>query len=347
VNTTIDKLSRRPTAASGVSMFIASLDSASLPDMGDRSLDQETHTFIRPRRRKIAAAQVVMRRSGLPFPEPRLPDLGGFGAATNLGTVENSSEVQFRQVEENAGLRFIRGPQSSNRVETEAVSGNRSRLDAKHSQGMISAGLPPISATSVRNAYSGPIIVAPPLATQSALVSQPMFDMERQIARVQRTPSASNANHLSTASTSEKSFSGKAAEKAAPFASLEENIARISQHSAARIAVLAIGVSEGAISRVGKLSDNLRERFGRSVEILAAEQLGGLRLASSISARRAGEVSLVVCEAQSPRKTLPFLSQFDGVILMVEIGQTQVADAAAWADALRGNETSIVGVWAA
>jgi hypothetical protein len=328
VNTIYRKSSEPSEAhgALGAAHFVASLDSASLPDMGDRSLDQETHAYIKPRRRSGPhATMVVKRRSGLPFPEPRLPDLRDSPA----GNQDKAADIELRQVEENAGLRFIRPSENPPPL----ISLNRSEAVQSHSiQVAAGAGMPMVS----RFACSGPTMIVPPKARDSFVVAAPTFDVEGQATVVRR---GACMDTLTAARSGAKS--------SARFASLEGSIAKMSEHTSARVAVLAIGVTGGILAKVRRLADVVRESYSRKVEVLAAESSNGLLLAPKLSGGRAGEVFLVSCSAGSPHRTLPFLSSFDGVILMVEIGETPVDDAAAWADALRRSEVPLVGVWAA
>lgn len=311
--------------------FVASLDSASLPDMGDRSLDQETHAYIRPRRRNLSGIQNLVRRSKLPFPEPRLPDLGLVKVSQEPIARNSNFESELRQVEENAGLGFIAGD-SSRRVGTQPSD------VAAMVQGVETAGISAPKSAAVRRACAGQTFVFGPAARDSFIAVQPEFDPSRPTSTIRRAGLAP----LTAAKDS------VAESQAAPrFGSLEANIARMSQSKSARIAVLAIGVSEAALGKVERLAEILRERHSRKVRVFAAEQLDGLRLAPSLLGNAAGEVSLVACQAGAPKKMLPFLSQFDAVILMVEIGETPVDEASDWADTIRRFEIPIVGVWAA
>lgn len=315
----------------GASQFLASLDSASLPDMGDRSLDQETHAYIRPRRRNLSGIQNLVRRSKLPFPEPRLPDLGLVKVSPEPIARNSDFESELRQVEENAGLDFIAGS-STRRIEIRASD------MAAMAQGVATVRISAPKSDAVRRACAGQTFVFGPAARDSFVAVQPEFDPSAPVATIRR------AGQYSAAVTKE----GVAESQAAPrFGSLEANIARMSQSKSARIAVLAIGVSEAALGKVERLAEILRERHSRKVRVLAAEQMDGMRLAPSLLGNSAGEVSLVACQAGTPKKMLPFLSQFDAVILMVEIGETPVDEASDWADTIRRFEIPIVGVWAA
>lgn len=311
--------------------FVASLDSASLPDMGDRSLDQETHAYIRPRRRNLSGIQNLVRRSKLPFPEPRLPDLGLVKVILEPIARNSDFESEWRQIEENAGLGFIAGDSTRR-------AGTRPSDVAAMVQGVETAGISVPKSDAVRRACAGQTFVFGPPARDSFIAVQPEFDPSRPMSTIRRAGPAP----LSAAKDN------VAESQAAPrFGSLEANIARMSQSKSARIAVLAIGVSEAALGKVERLAEILRERHSRKVRVFAAEQLDGLRLAPSLQGNAAGEVSLVACQAGAPKKMLPFLSQFDAVILMVEIGETPVDEASDWADTIRQFEIPIVGVWAA
>ncbi len=330
MNTTAANTVRRSAKAdsAGASLFVASLDSASLPDMGDRSLDQETHAFMRPRRRAAAVVPSVVRRATFPFPEPRLPDLSVAANEPSPVMAPKTAERELRQVEENAGLRFIRP--------FEAVKAPQ----ASDSQGVVATGISAPVHDSVKRAIAAQAFVMGPPPRESTLVIQPPFDLNRSTTVVRRPGPVAEQQQRVTAPT-------PALKPVARFASIEEGIARMSERKCARIAVLAIGVSEGAIGKVGRLAEILRVSYSRKVEVLAAEHLDGLKMASSLVGEGAGQVSLVACQAGSPWQMLPFLGEFDGVILMVEIGETPVDEAAAWAEAIRRNETPIVGVWAA
>lgn len=340
VNTSQSISSRLNASASraGASLFVASLDSATLPDMGDRSLDQEAHAYIRPRRRAAAVTKTVVRRARLPFPEPRLPDLGGEPADLALANEPMIFESGLRQVEENAGLKFIRemGPTPN---EQRAISKETARpLQAKQAQVEATAAITPPANASVRRACAGQAFVFAPQGRDSLIAAAPAFDLERTETVIRRANSklATTANDASAPQN-----------RPMRYASLEENIVRMSERAPAKIAVLAVGVSEHAIGKVDRLAEVLRIKHSRRVRVLAAEQLEGLKLAPLLVGSAAGEVCLVACQAGAPRKTLPFLSQFDAVILMVEIGETPVDDAAEWADTIRRFEIPIVGVWAA
>lgn len=321
MNTTAANSIRRAVAENeGTTLFVASLDAGSLPDMGDRSLDQETHAFIRPRRRGANGMQKVVRRTQLPFPEPRLPDLHVSLHVSAPVAGEATAERNLRQVEENAGLRFIRSVEAPKASDSQCVVATEMGSPAKD---------------SVKRAIAAQAFVMAPPPRETTLVIQPPFDLP----------------HSSTAARRNEPVGGSKAsvslQSVARFTSIEEGIARMSERKTARIAVLAIGVSERAIGKISRLADTLRSRYSRKVELLAAEQLDGLKLATSLMGEGAGQVSLVACQAGSPWQVLPFLGQFDGVVLMIEIGATPVDEAAAWAEAIRRNETPIVGVLAA
>lgn len=330
----MNKVSRRSGETSyaadprGASHFVASLDSASLPDMGDRSLDQETHAYVKPRRRNAAggAPTTVRRRSGLPFPEPRFADM----RIANPSAPPNSNRIDLRQLEENAGLAFIRPSTPA------AVSPPISPKQAvqSHSIQVAAATGQPIFS---RVGCSGPTVVVPPKAVHSFVVATPAFDVERVAKSPRRVAPKSPSATLPLVE----------AKPAARFASLEGGIAKMSEHASARIAVLAIGVGGGILGKVQRLADVLRDSYSRRVEVLAAENPHGLALAPRLGGDRAGEVLLISCAASEPQRMIPALGSFDGVILMVEIGETPVDDAAAWADALRRKAIPIVGVWAA
>lgn len=338
---TIPSISKRPlanTVRAGASQFVSTFDTGTLGDMGDRSLDLETHAYVRPRRRQVGNAQNVVRGSRLPFPEPRLPEIGFTGVSVPAVIQDNNAESELRQVEENAGLGFIRRLDRSTNAREASVAQSGGTPDVARSQGITTVGAPAFQSPALRRAYAAQGFVLGPTARETFVATLPEFDPDRAatIARKALKASLPKANELEVPS-----------QVAPRFASLEENIARISQHKAARIAVLAIGVSEQAISKVERLAEVLRQRHLRKVRVLAAEHLDGLRLAPSLIGNVAGEVCLVACQAGTPRKMLPFLSQFDAVILMVEIGETPVDEAADWADTIRRFEIPIVGVWAA
>lgn len=308
----------RPSAA----RLAAMLDSASLPDMGDRSLDQETHAYLRPRRRKVSSTSTapVVRRVKFPIPEPRLRviSLAGRDATSNAPSARIVQSL-------------LSAPASSNEAPTQWVSF------------VYASGASRIAAS----ASSGPIIASPPRPWTSQIVIAPPLTLETD--RRPRNVSRSTSVDASTVeSKASRTTPAAVTEADGPrFASPEEQVARMAHRSGASIAILAIGVARGIVESAERLAEILEGQYRCRVEIAAAESLAGLRLAAVLGRPRAGDVRLYLYEANSPQRILPALSQLDGVIALVKIGETPVDDAAVWVQALRREQIPLLGVWAA